>query len=361
MIDGHFVFNAVAHAYDMRDENIQPNSYAEITRGLMIGLHRQWQSGGISAAGQSTDWPVEVLARTLFLESDCDMAATHTLRLDSLFKDGGVRHEKTLEAVRRWPQRFVGYVGLDPTTGLENCLRQLDEQLDDLPEAVGLKLYPAQVNPHRGWRMDDRKLLYPLYERALERGLKVVAVHKAMPYGPVPANPFKVEDIDAAADAFPTLNFEIIHAGVAFAEETASQIARFPNVFANFEATSAMINWLPIQFETVMALFMKWGGPSKIIYSDGSMVFHSQPILEKLAGFRFTQKALDDYALEQITEGDIAQILGGNFARLIGVDVEAARARLAEDEFSRERARTGRQEAYSNWREFLRAEHGILA
>ncbi len=90
-----------------------------------------------------------------------------------------------------------------------------------------------------------------------------------------------------------------------------------------------MINWLPIQFETVMALFMKWGGPGKIIYSDGSMVFHSQPILEKLAGFRFTQKALDDYALEQITEGDIAQILGGNFARLIGVDVEAARARLA--------------------------------
>ena len=47
--------------------------------------------------------------------------------------------------VTRFPDRFVGYVGVDPTAGLEVCLEQLEEQLDELPQAVGLKMYPAQV------------------------------------------------------------------------------------------------------------------------------------------------------------------------------------------------------------------------
>ena len=32
--------------------------------------------------------------------------------------------------------------------------------------------------------MDDPKLIYPLYEKAAELGLRHVAVHKAVPIGP---------------------------------------------------------------------------------------------------------------------------------------------------------------------------------
>ena len=315
MIDNMFVFNAVTHAYNMSDENMPPTHYAEDLRALLIALHRDWQGDiGLGAAEQSTDWPIEVLARTLFLESDCDMAATHTLRLDTFFKDGLCRREKTVEAVRRWPQRFVGYVGVDPTNGFERCLDELDEQLDEMPEAVGLKLYPAQVSPHRAWRMDDEKLAYPLFERARMRGLRTVAVHKAVPYGPTPMAPFRPDDIDLAADAFPDLSFEIIHAGMAFTEETSLMLARFPNVYANLEVTSQLVNSWPGQFETVMANFLKWGGSSKILYSDGSMVLHSQPIIEKLRHFRLQEKTLHDFGIPQVTDEDMAAILGGNYA-----------------------------------------------
>ncbi|MFD0687176.1 amidohydrolase family protein [Actinomadura fibrosa] len=356
MIGGAFVFNAVAHAYDLTDENTQPNKYAAGVREQLIWLHRDWQPGfGLDDPQQRTDWPVEILARTLFLESDVDMAATHTLRLDSYFKDGLCARHKTVEAVRRWPQRFVGYVGVDPTQGLDVCLRELDEQLDELPEAVGLKLYPAQVNPLRSWRMDDPKLAFPLFARAQERGIKTIAVHKASPLGPVPLNPYLVDDIDIAADEFPELSFEIVHAGIAFAEETAMALARYPNVYANLEVTTALITASPGMFEQVMAQFLFWGGPSKILWSDGSMVFHSQPLLERFADFTFSDRTLNTYGIPQLTADDRAAILGGNYARILGIDPNAARARIADDEFSRERRQTGLQAPYSNWRTFLEA------
>jgi predicted TIM-barrel fold metal-dependent hydrolase len=354
LINTTFVINAVAHAYNLSDSNIQLNKYADSLRDILVGLHRDWQPEiGLDEAAQRTDWPVEVLARTLFLESDVDMAATHTLRLDSYFKDGLCARRKTVEAVRRWPQRFLGYVGVDPTLGLQTCLRDLDDQLDELPEAVGLKLYPAQVNPIRSFRMDDPELAFPLFERAQERGIKSVAVHKASPLGAVPLNPFRVDDIDSAADRFPELSFEIVHAGLAFAEETALAIGRYPNVYANLEITSALITKSRGMFEQIMAQLLFWGGSSKVIFGDGSMVFHSSSIVEAFADFTFSDETLQTYGIPQLTAEDRALILGGNFARIHGIDIEAAKVRIAEDEFSAEKARTGRQAPYSNWKAAL--------
>lgn len=354
MIGDTFVFNAVAHAYDLSDANTQPNRYADSLREILIQLHRDWQPGiGLDSRAQCTDWPIEVLARTLFLESDVDMAATHTLRLDSYFKDGLCARRKTVEAVRRWPHRFVGYVGVDPTQGLQVCLRELDEQLDELPEAVGLKLYPAQVDPLRSWRMDDPGLAFPLFERARDRGVKTIAIHKASPLGAVPLNPFRVDDIDSAADAFPELNFEIVHAGLAFTEETALAIGRYPNVYANLEVTSALITRARGAFEQVMAQLLFWGGPQKVLFADGAMVFHSQPLIEAFHRFEFSAQTQHTYGLPQLTTEDRELILGGNYARILGIDIEAAKTRIADDEFAREKARTGRQAPYSNWRASL--------
>jgi uncharacterized protein len=354
MIDGMFVMNAVAHAYNLTDANTHKTRHAQSLRDLLLILHRDWQPGyGMSAKDQISDWPIEVLAKTLFLESDCDMAATHTLRLDSYFNDGLCARHKMVEAVRRWPQRFVGYVGVDPTMGLDVCLRELDEQMDELPQAVGLKLYPAQIDPIRSWRMDDPKLAFPLFRRAVERGIKIVAIHKAAPLGAVPLNPFKVDDIDSAADAFPELAFEIIHAGYAFTEETCMAMARYPNVYGNLEITSAFAYKAPGMFEELMGQFMYWAGSSKVIFSDGNMVFHSQPILEKMRDFKFQDSTLSRWGIPQITKQDMANILGGNYARILGIDIEAAKRKIANDEFSKERARTGIQPIYSNWRKHL--------
>jgi len=257
MLDDMFVINPVAHAYNLEPDNLVPSRYSTPVYELLQALCIGWNPPdiGLSPEMLATDWPIETLAKTLFLETEVDMAAHHTLRLDSYFKDGLCRHEKTREAVDRYPERFLAYVGVEPTMGLQACLDDFERQIEEIPNAVGLKLYPAQVNPLRSWRMDDPDLAYPLFERAQKLGIKTVAIHKAIPNGPVPMNPYRVDDVDGAAIHFPDLSFEIVHSGLAFVEETAHAIARLHNVYANLEITSLLTHHAPERFDEPMAQF----------------------------------------------------------------------------------------------------------
>jgi predicted TIM-barrel fold metal-dependent hydrolase len=351
VIDDIFVINPVAHAYNLADSNIK-SAPGDAVRALLVGMHQGWQPSYavMSEREYTSDWSVDALAKTLFVESDVDIAATHTLRLDSYFHDGLCSRAKTVEAVTRYPDRFLGYVGVDPTAGLDVCLRDLEEQCDELPQAVGLKMYPAQVEPHRSWRMDDPELAFPLFDAARRRGLKTVAIHKAAPLGPVPMNPYRVDDVDGAAGEFPDLSFEIIHAGLAFTTETAWAVARYPNLYANLEATMSLIFKAPLLFEQALAELILWGGPEKILYSDGCMFVHSQPILERFIEFQFSDATCDGYGIPKLTREDKALILGGNYARIVGLDVEAAKARIADDEFARARQDGERPDPYASWK-----------
>lgn len=350
MIDGYFVINAVAHAYNLEPANIKSRA-GEAVRDMLYGFHAAWSPPDAVLTHEefTSDWTVDAMAQALFVESDVDIAATHTLRLDSFFHDGLAARYKTVEALNKYPDRFLGYVGVDPTAGLEVCLRELDEQVQELPQAVGLKMYPAQVEPDRSWRLDDPDLAFPLIERAAEYGLKTIAIHKAAPLGPVPLNPYRIDDVDGAAGRFTEMNFEIIHAGLAFAEETALALARYPNVFANLEVTSLLLLKAPGVFEQIMAQFMLWGGPDKIIYSDGSMFMHSQPFLERFVDFQFSEETLARTGLAPLTRDDKAKILGLNYARIVGLDVDEARSRIVDDQFARAQSEST-PALYSAWK-----------
>ncbi len=356
MIDDHFVINAVSHAYNLEPANIRGPG-GEALREMLWGLHTTWSPPGVTMTYEefTSDWSVDALAHALFVESDVDIAVTHTLRLDSYFHDGLAAREKTVEAAKKYPDRFLTYVGVDPTQGLEVCLRELDEQVAELPDAVGLKMYPAQVEPDRSWRLDDADLAFPLIERALEHGLKTVAIHKAAPLGPVPMNPYRVDDVDGAAGRFPEMNFEIIHAGLAFTRETSLALARYPNVFANLEVTSLLLLKAPRQFEEVLADFLFWGGPEKIIFSDGSMFAHTQPFLEAFRDYQISEETCAGAGVEPLSHEDKANILGLNYARIVGLDVDAAKRRIAGDEFDRAR-QAGRPAPYSAWKQAFAAD-----
>jgi len=69
MLDGMFVFNAVAHAYNMTDENTQSSRYAQRLRDMLLGPHSSWQPGyGLDFRAQRTDRPIDVLAKTQAVE-----------------------------------------------------------------------------------------------------------------------------------------------------------------------------------------------------------------------------------------------------------------------------------------------------
>jgi hypothetical protein len=56
---------------------------------------------------------------------------------------------------------------------------------------------------------------------------------------------------------------------------------------------------------------------------------------------------LEGFGLPQIDRDAKRKIVGENYARLIGLDVEDAKARIADDEFARRRTE-GRPEPYAS-------------
>ena len=84
MIEGNFIIDPIAHAYNLTDDNLQPNPYGRGLRDLLVKLHVVWNPPELQVPAEvyMTDWPMEVLARTLFLETDIDMACNMYLRLD---------------------------------------------------------------------------------------------------------------------------------------------------------------------------------------------------------------------------------------------------------------------------------------
>jgi hypothetical protein len=345
MIDGYPVVDAVVHAYNFEQSNFANKSGADVAAAVYASVVVYARDGFVpDENGFLRDWSMEETANMLFLESDVDIAVHHSLPLFA-FKDGGCSFEKTLEAKERWPGRFITYAGVDPMER-EKAIEEMERQVEAL-DAVGLKLYPNSWVGEEvlDWRMDDPEIAFPLFQRAQELGVKVVAVHKAVPLGPLPLDPYRVDDIDRAAIAFPDLAFEVVHGGMAFIEESAWQLARFPNVYVNLEITSSLLAKRPLAFSHAMATLLQYGGEwamQKILWGTGAMSFHPQPLIETfIRDFEFPSELVEKAGIPQMTPENKRRILSENYADMIGMDLPARLAEIEGDAFAERRAQNG--------------------
>jgi hypothetical protein len=137
---------------------------------------------------------------------------------------------------------------------------------------------------------------------------------------------------------------------MAFVAETALALARFPNVYANLEITTMLLNKAPRLFSEAMAELLFWGGPGKLLYSDGALFAHPRLGLDAFAAWQLPDDLADRYGLPPLTAADRAGILGGNLAGVLGIDLPARLAAVADDEFARaRRERGGPAEPFSTW------------
>ena len=248
MQDGIFVLDGVAHAFDMSPANFANERFAQGLNDLQSALFGSQPPGyDLDPASTIRDWTVEDTANILFRETYTDVAIFHPVPI-FFYKDGLSGFQKALEATKRWPSRFVGsYCAVDPIS--PDPVGEFERQFEQLDNPVGLKLYPVGFDSEgmaSPWRMDDPKLGFPLYEKCRELGLNNVAIHKSLPLGPAPnGRAFHPEDVEGAALAFPDINFSIVHGGMAFTEETAWLVARFPNIWINMESLNITLMLRP--------------------------------------------------------------------------------------------------------------------
>lgn len=339
MIDGIPVMDAVVHAYNWDEDNFA-NAHAHALKKVTADVGMlQLEGYRLPRDAWCSNWTIEEVANVAFVESYTDLAVHHHLPVRA-FKDGGCSLEKTAEAIRRWPDRFVAYMGADPMEG-KQALEDMERQMEVLGDPVGLKLYPNSWlgEEFSGWFMDDPEIAFPCFEKARELGVKVIAIHKAVPLGAVPMEHYKMDDIDRAAIEFPDLNFEVVHGGMAFLEETAWQLARFENVWINLEVTTALIPTKPRAFEQAMAILLADPGAiDRIVWGTGMMAFHPRPHVEAFVReFEFDQALIEGFALPQLTIENKRKILWENYAAMTGLDLDGRLERIQGDEFAERR------------------------
>lgn len=343
MQDGMFVLDGVAHSFDMSPANFANARYAGGLNDLQSALFGA-QPPGYDLQPQATikDWPLEDTANILFRETYTDVAIFHPVPI-FFYKDGLSGFHKALEATRRWPQRFIGaYCTVDPLR--PDPVGEFERQFEQLDNPVGLKLYPVGYHDGKAspWRMDDPKIGFPLYEKCRELGLNNVAIHKSLPLGPAPdGSAFHPRDVEGAAEAYPDINFSIVHGGMAFTEETAWLVARFANIWINLESLNIVLMLRPRVFAEMIAGIMSIAGEAAIdrmYWASGAMNCHPRAGLEAFMTFQFPDDVRDRtgtfFPIPQLTDEHRRKILSENLARLHGFDIAALAEGIKDDEFS---------------------------
>ena len=274
----------------------------------------------------------------MFTETDTDILVAQPLPLTDFFYDGLSDWQRCAAMAKQYPSRVVTWGTVNPLEG-NKALDLMELQVKE-HGVKAFKFYNIRYDFGEPfpWRMDDPRVAFPVYEKARELGINLIAVHKGVPLGPQPTEGTQVYDIDQAAANFPDLNFVIFHPGLPFIEEICWQIVRFPNIYVSLAATLNFIGKAPRWFAEVLGKLLFWGGPDRIISGSEVPLWHPQWALKAFSEFQMPQDLTDGYGYPQVTAEIKRKILGENLARLHGIDIEAKKAEIANDEFAQRRA-----------------------
>lgn len=341
-----FLIDGVCHPYNFSAANLQ-GRFGKAFADVLYSYHPNVNPPEYALPREQWDreWGCEEFIETMFLESELDMICMHSLPIFDAFKDGGAATEKGAWLKQHYPDRVLWYAGIDMFEGeaaLDTAKQCIEQGAD------GIKLYPARYVNGRteAWRMDDEGLVFPVLQAAYDAGIRNVAIHKVLPIGPISAHGMQVDDLATAANVFPDMNFQIVHAGFMFVDETKMLLGNFPNVYATMEASFLLAMLNPEMMHRILDEFFIYGGPDRVIFASAAVNPHPQIVLDGLADYD-----LPETSPIRLTPEVRELVMGGNLARLHGIDVAAQKAKLADDEISRQRAEHGLREPFSSVRQ----------
>ncbi|MBA2631343.1 MAG: amidohydrolase [Thermoleophilaceae bacterium] len=334
MIDGTVVIDGVVHGYHSPPESYTHPISELVVESLYHGYHRVFSPRGdgrwLLDRDRFARVDADLLGGAVFEESQTDFCVYHDIPLYGLYRGGASPLWVGRELRERHPDRVALFGGIWPSH--PDPIGEVDRLVEE-EGVVGLKFYPYDIYDGAGQtvRMDDPEAVYPILEHAQKRGIRSVAVHKAIAMAGCPIQPFHPGDLEDALIAFPGITFQIVHGGFAFLEETALQLSYYRNAAVVLEGASAFIVNSPLKFAEILARFLMAGAADRIIWGTGCTALHPRPLIEAFWNFELPESLIEGYGLPQLTPELKQAILGGNIARILGLDIEAIDS-VGEDE-----------------------------
>lgn len=319
MIDGIFVFDNVIHAYDLSDDNLRPDVWdARLARAQMVGAlgppRRQ------SPESLSRRWDAESLYKMVFEDAPIDMTMAQVVPIYDWYIDWFSPVKAQYEMAQKYPDKVLFCGGVDPNLGgLQAALDHMDEQIDGLG-ARSMKFYNGHVDS--AWDCSDPEIAYPMYQRCLDKGVDVIQFHKGVPFGMQNMEALRPNDLQKAARDFPDMKFIIHHLSWPYLDETLSIASRFPNVYLALSGTSALFFLAPRRMQEIMGRLLYEVGAAKLMWgSEAPLAGPPGPYLKAFMDLEIAEDLRDGYGYPQITRRDKELILGGTFAKLMGVEI----------------------------------------
>jgi predicted TIM-barrel fold metal-dependent hydrolase len=299
----------------------------------------------------------DVFIKDVFMDSDTDLMVL------SFVPSTREREPVTIEAadeVRRIVDKLQGTHRL-LLHGRVNPNQDGDlENMDELKGKWGVsawKTYTQYGPGGRGFFMtDDAGIRFVEKARALD--VKVICIHKGLPFGPRSYEHSQCSDIGPIARRFPDVKFLIYHSGfVSTVPERAydhgakrdgidtlisslveNGVKPGSNVYAELGSTWRFLMRDPEQAAHAMGKLIRHCGEDNVLWGTDSIWYGSpQDQIQAFRSFQISPELRDKHGYAEITPALRAKIFGLSAARVYGLNSSEIRKFTRQDKIARER------------------------
>jgi predicted TIM-barrel fold metal-dependent hydrolase len=326
----------------------------------------------------------EVFIKEVFMDSDTDLMV---LSFVPSTRDAEPVTIQAADAVRRIVEKLEGTHRL-LLHGRVNPNQAGDlETMDELAQRWGVsawKTYTQYGPGGRGYFLTD-DVGIRFIEKARALGVKVICIHKGLPFGQRSYEHSQCTDIGVVAKRYPDVRFLIYHSGFVTSvreqpyEHDAKRdgidtlvrslidngVKPGSNVYAELGSTWRFLMRDPEQAAHALGKLIRYCGPDNVLWRTDSIWYGSpQDQIQAFRTFQISAELRGKHGYPEITPALRAKIFGLNGAKVYGIGVEEVKRYAGRDRVARERAayREHPDPSFLTYgprtrREFLRLKH----
>lgn len=358
MLGGNeFIFDVQGHFVDPNGRWIKEHP----ERGEWFSFAPKY--GCTPADGAAHDNQIECLGprefvKDVFLDSDTDMMVLSFV--PSSREDEPLTIEEA-DATRRIVDELDGDNRL-MLHGRVNPNQAGDlEAMDELKErwnVCGWKTYTQYGPDGTGFFLSDEDTGIPLIERARDLDVKIICIHKGLPFGPDSYEHSQCHDIGVVAKRYPDVDFLIYHSG--FVTEKAegpyvgngtgdgidtlvkslldNDVSPNSNVYAELGSTWRFLMRDPDNAAHAIGKLLKYCGENNVIWGTDSIWYGSpQDQIQAFRAFQISAEFQEKYGYPEITPEIRAKVFGLNATKPYKINLDEVKLRAKNDNLSRRR------------------------
>src|SRR5215468_9012142 len=351
---GEFIFDVQGHFVDPTGAWVKTAPADSFTWSPKAGCGLAAKPGGRSYLNCLGP---EEFVKDVFLDSDTDMMV---LSFVPSRRDSEPLTIQAADAVRRIVDRMEGTHRL-LLHGRVNPNQPGDlESMDELKERWKISAWKTYTQ----WGLDGKGYFLSdnvgtrFIEKARALGVKVICVHKGLPFGKQSYEHSQCSDIGVVAKRFPDVSFLVYHSG--FVTDTPERaydpgakrdgidtlvrslaengVAPGSNVYAELGSTWRFLMRDPEQAAHGLGKLFRYCGENNVLWGTDSIWYGSpQDQIQAFRTFQISPELRAKHGYPEITPALRAKVFGLNAAKVYGISAAEIKKYTRRDRIARER------------------------